>query len=195
MLNENAKAWVAALRSGKFKQGHNKLARIDRTVRGSMRFDYCCLGVASELAVAAGIIPAPAVSCAYKEYVGGSNYLGFSVAEWLGLRNHKGEYNTKSERDNIIWKSLAGDNDDGKTFEEIANIIESEPNDLFGPQEFALASDSYSMPAVLGAPYNLPGSQVPQGDSYHMFALNKPVEIDTKVEGEISHNSILEELS
>ena len=57
MLNENAKKWVAALRSGKFKQG--KFALRKRTFRDGLYLrdgesphyvtEHCCLGVACEI--------------------------------------------------------------------------------------------------------------------------------------------------
>lgn len=46
-MNDNVKAWVAALRSGTYTQGQFKLRRLDNT--------YCCLGVACDLAVQAGV--------------------------------------------------------------------------------------------------------------------------------------------
>lgn len=45
MLNENARKWVEALRSGEFTQCSGKLCGYD----GS-RWCYCCLGVACEIA-------------------------------------------------------------------------------------------------------------------------------------------------
>lgn len=40
MLNENAKKWVQALRSGEYKQGKDALRDNDK---------FCCLGVACEV--------------------------------------------------------------------------------------------------------------------------------------------------
>jgi hypothetical protein len=45
-MNDNAKKWVAALRSGKYKQGRKFLRYKD---------EYCCLGVACELAITDGL--------------------------------------------------------------------------------------------------------------------------------------------
>jgi hypothetical protein len=47
MLNPNAKKWVTALRSGRFKQGRSVLNQGDRAL--------CCLGVACEVAIEAGV--------------------------------------------------------------------------------------------------------------------------------------------
>jgi hypothetical protein len=81
-------AWVRSLRSGEIQQGQKKLHRED----GSM----CCLGVVCDLAVKAGIIPAPVLITkdqtsggAHFSYEDGegteSNYLPAKVQEWAGL--------------------------------------------------------------------------------------------------------------
>ena len=44
-LNEKAREWVAALRSGKYKQGKGALSTEDR---------FCCLGVACEISKLTG---------------------------------------------------------------------------------------------------------------------------------------------
>ena len=51
----NGRAWVDALRSGKYVQGMHALRQT--TGQGS-KDTYCCLGVVTELAVAAGVLPA-----------------------------------------------------------------------------------------------------------------------------------------
>lgn len=119
-MNDNAKKWVAELRSGKYKQ-----------TRKNLRDDigYCCLGVACEL---------------YQEEVGDlevrsrngdrmyyyDNYsavLPEKVRNWLGLFSSEGRYRSGK----VSESNLTTDNDSGCTFEEIANIIESEPDGLF----------------------------------------------------------------
>ena len=109
-MNKNAKAWVKALRSGKYKQGEGVLRVEDK---------YCCLGVACELAGVADII-----NNGEYFYGGGPYVLPQSVQEWLGLDSMEGSY----EKGN---RALSSDNDVGKTFEVIADIIESEPEGLF----------------------------------------------------------------
>jgi hypothetical protein len=114
MLNENAKKWVAALRSGEYKQGMKRLR-----VRDAM----CCLGVACDL---------------YSKEVGGQWEDGYFlgerdilprvVADWLGLLDRGSHFIDKHD--------LGGDaqlsemNDRGTSFTEIAAIIESEPEGL-----------------------------------------------------------------
>lgn len=106
MLNDNAKKWVTALRSGEYEQA-----------RGALTLDgrYCCLGVAC------AISPIPA-----KEWLGRS-LLPDEVRTWLGLSHEAGRYKR-------VYKAahLTSDNDERKlTFSEIADIIESEPEGLF----------------------------------------------------------------
>lgn len=105
-MNDNAKKWVAALRSGEYKQAQNQL----RTDEG-----YCCLGVACELALEAG-----AISSYNPEGIS----LPFPVQKWLGLASPSGRYGH--------YQFLTNDNDRlGKSFSEIADIIENEQS-LFG---------------------------------------------------------------
>ncbi len=119
-MNENAKKWVEALRSGKYRQATGKLCKID-----DCDHSYCCLGVACEL---------------YQQEVGGldikierdirfynekSSDLPFCVMDWLGLAGPEGNHIAMEE-------SLAYKNDSGDTFDEIADLIESEPKGLFG---------------------------------------------------------------
>jgi hypothetical protein len=115
-LNKNARAWVRALRSGKYKQGKNQLRSGDR---------FCCLGVACELAVKAGVIGPPVLDKTYR--YGDSRFeLDQRVGNWLGLRDNAGRFMKKGEPE-----SLSDLNDHGKKFVTIARIIESKPEGLF----------------------------------------------------------------
>jgi hypothetical protein len=124
-MNENARKWVEALRSGEFKQAQRKLRRSDGT--------FCCLGVACELYRR---------ECGEGEWVGvaDENYLEFdvsdertelglpkSVKDWLGLNSPEGEF--KHKRAGRTWLTVK--NDQGASFEEIAALIETEPEGLF----------------------------------------------------------------
>jgi len=106
---EARKLWVDALRSGKYKQGKFALRRGDR---------FCCLGVACQLAVEAGVIPEPVQTSHDDEWVYGGKFtvLPKKVYQWLDI-DETGEYETGN---------LVSDNDDGKTFRSIASIIERE---------------------------------------------------------------------
>jgi hypothetical protein len=110
MLNKNAKEWVKALRSGKFKQTTGQL-RVKRV-------GFCCLGVACQIAVEKGVIG---------KYVFDSLGLPNKVREWLGLATNSGSYKKTN---------LSDDNDVRKlTFCQIADIIESEPEGLFSGEK------------------------------------------------------------
>ena len=117
-MNQEIKTrWVEALRCGEYKQGRKALRQEDK---------FCCLGVLCELAVKDGAIPKPLPQGS--RYIYGepgnssSNYLPGKVMDWAGIENLNwaGKYNISEENDGY----LASDNDNGKTFEEIASIIE-----------------------------------------------------------------------
>lgn len=105
------KAWVKALRSGKYKQTKGRLRSVDD---GGM----CCLGVGcdiSKLGKWSGD--------SYLVGKGGAGkiVLDFAVQEWLGLSSTAGDYK---------GGHLDGLNDSGVPFDKIADIIESEPEGL-----------------------------------------------------------------
>lgn len=114
-LNKNAKKWVKALRSRKYKQTTRKLSQGGK---------FCCLGVACELAVEAGVISAPRNNI----YDDQGAWLPAKVMDWLGLAHHRGKY-TDSHGDNTTLTAL---NDSRRySFSKIARVIESEPKGLF----------------------------------------------------------------
>jgi hypothetical protein len=110
--------WIKRLRSGKYKQGNGALCTEDAEGTKS----YCCLGVLCELAVEEDVIPEPEVIDSFDEHDKEFRYnydsMGLTepVIQWSGI-DALGHYAT-----NI---SLAADNDDGKTFKEIAYTIET----------------------------------------------------------------------
>ena len=109
-LNPVAKKWVAALRSGKIQQTRKQL--------GNKNGGRCCLGVLCDLAVEDGVI---------QDYYKYSGSLPRKVMRWAGLSDDMGEYKSKTSR-----RSLAGDNDTyNRSFAQIADIIESQPEGLF----------------------------------------------------------------
>jgi hypothetical protein len=130
-MNENAKRWVEALRSGKYPQTR-------RTLKDDAGF--CCLGVACDL---------------YAEEVEGANWklrgegaqafhgvrsIGYSVPppeviEWLGLRSEIGHVNDVDPSLTMLNDGSA-QADSGMdvrrhSFVEIADWIASEPEGLF----------------------------------------------------------------
>lgn len=117
MLNDVAKAWVEALRSGDYEQGKGKLRTLDSK--------FCCLGVLCDLAVEAGVIPAP-TSVGHMGFLYGNRLavLPEEVQQWAGLRSPSGDHSAGDE-------GLVEDNDGGLTFLQIAALIEAEPEGLF----------------------------------------------------------------
>lgn len=126
MLNENAKKWVEALKSGKYKQGTGQLVTQESEWNEeTMRFiptgvkRYCCLGVLCEVAVQEGVIPS------FKE---DDCYLPEVVQKWVGLKTPQGIF--KDNREDNSVSDVLNDREQ-KSFEEIAKVIESEPAELF----------------------------------------------------------------
>lgn len=125
------KLWVAALRGGEYQQGNNFLHRVG----GGM----CCLGVLCALAVKNGVIPEP-VAVEEADVDGGSVevyrygktdvssgdasiiYLPNAVADWSGAH----VFGDLPQAGWVSGESLSILNDAGRTFEEIADIIEAE---------------------------------------------------------------------
>lgn len=73
MNDQIKKRWVAALRSGKYKQNVGTL----KSTSGK----YCCLGVLCELYSKEHEVPWQARQC----FMGQLDVLPFAVAEWAGL--------------------------------------------------------------------------------------------------------------
>lgn len=110
------KAWTDALRSGDYEQGRHAL-----TSEG----DYCCLGVACELAVKAGVIK----PCRADTYEGEGATLPLPVQVWLGLADCAGETKDHIEYGPPEGQLAAGGltelNDAaGYTFQQIADVID-----------------------------------------------------------------------
>lgn len=118
MKKEVADKWVAALRSGKYKQSTGVL----RHAGG-----FCCLGVLCEVAIEEGI-PLVVEKRGYGynaiTYNDSSHLLPRAVLSWAEMRWDDGTFLGR------VRKSLVQMNDHGATFEEIANIIETHYEEL-----------------------------------------------------------------
>lgn len=103
-MNHEIKAkWVAALRSGEYKQGRGSLRERDA---------YCCLGVLCD-------IHARETGCRWgdrNEYLDCSGILPVLVRDWAGLRLRDPE---------VDRYCLSAQNDNGASFPEIADLIEA----------------------------------------------------------------------
>jgi len=78
---ENMRLWVAGLRSGRFPQGRNRLKHRGR----SGGFEYCCLGVACEIAKENGVEVVEYREPGLVFFDGCDINLPLSVRRWLGL--------------------------------------------------------------------------------------------------------------
>lgn len=129
-MNQEIKAkWVAALRSGKYKQNTNSCLR-------TCDNKFCCLGVLTDLAQKANVVSKPTLGESGRNYEyrdtdptrfeqpglnGG--YAPYQVVQWAGLPN----YNPRVVVSDDECTSLALLNDSGKhTFADLANLIEAQ---------------------------------------------------------------------
>lgn len=118
MKKSIATKWVAALRSGAYKQGTG-------TLRDSENNSFCCLGVLCNLHAQEH------PGLARKEtdpdsYMGHSEFLPEKVKKWAGMISEEGE---PVDRSDITIKgeefvSLTDVNDSGISFKRIATWIE-----------------------------------------------------------------------
>lgn len=122
-MNENAKKWVAALRSGEYQQGMDALRDGDR---------FCCLGVACDVyrkATGDGEWTDMVFSVDRGDWDEWSSAsLPDAVRKWIGLQTAFGDWDATPENE---FGCLSGANDSGEPFAKIADIIESEPEGLF----------------------------------------------------------------
>ena len=133
-MNNNAKKWLEVLESGELIQGKGVLHNEDDN-------SYCCLGVACELAIKAGlpITTRSDVRYVYNEirtkqarvtmYSDGKEELYGALPEtvktFLGLEGSLGDATDP------MMSSLSALNDSGKTFAEIAAILRENESDYF----------------------------------------------------------------
>jgi len=102
MMNEEVKnRWVEALRSGEYEQGADYLCSTDNK--------FCCLGVLVDIqADGDWVLPEGETEWEFK---GDRMMIHFSLREKLGITMHEA-------------RKLSSKNDEGYSFQEIADIIE-----------------------------------------------------------------------
>ncbi len=114
-MDQEIKAqWLADLRSSEYVQGTGALNRNGQ---------FCCLGVLTDQAVKAGITTDQGTNergdrlYGSSEDFGNASFLPPEVSEWAGLGGRCNPYVDEH-------RNLASLNDEGRTFQEIADIIE-----------------------------------------------------------------------
>lgn len=123
------KRWVKALRSGKYKQGRGFLCHYERNAQEP---SYCCLGVlmdlvAKRLGYCKETHPeTPIVDFRRDHRTFASSALLEDVVVLIDLIDGFG-FIERGAR----WPSLAAMNDDGASFDEIADMIENNPELIF----------------------------------------------------------------
>lgn len=122
MKKEIADKWVAALRSGEYQQAKEWLKTND---------GFCCLGVLCDIS-GLGTWATEPCEGVYAKHLGAVAYcdddsmdataLSDKVQEWAGMFSEEGSLR---DDDAAITYSLVQMNDEGWTFEEIADYIET----------------------------------------------------------------------
>lgn len=114
MKKEIAEQWIAALRSGDYKQGRQQLR--------SKNNEFCCLGVLCNLHAQAH--PEIAEQQAQQQsYLNNSAYLPYQVRMWAGMHDRTGMPRQVVSVCGKISLSIA--NDDRISFDRIATFIEN----------------------------------------------------------------------
>lgn len=111
MNPEVKEKWLTALRSGEYPQTKGALHNTE---------GYCCLGVLCDIAAKEGIVNElpPGEYHLYGTFNGASSYLPVEVRVWAGLWDEQGNPSTD------VYLGLPTVNDNGGTFEEIADLIQ-----------------------------------------------------------------------
>ncbi len=126
-FNPFQKAWIAALKSGKYRKACGQLSKSGR---------YCCLGVACEIA---RITPELQVSVVRERtddgdftYDNREQYLPTRITTALKLRGDSGSFKDYIETDSATAHGLTDLNDDARwSHRKIAEYIEANPWNVF----------------------------------------------------------------
>ena len=125
------KKWVKALRSGEYLQCKGELT--EKNKKGQDTF--CCLGVLTNLYVEENGISKLKLPNSkgntlnfWKYNENYASYLSMAVQSWAGMSSSNGRLPIGTLNENA--NTLAGLNDKGSSFEEIADIIEKNYKEL-----------------------------------------------------------------
>jgi hypothetical protein len=128
MNSEIKQKWLDALRSGEYQQGTGRL----RSIHG-----FCCLGVLCDLYSQehfnrSWLFMGEDEKCPLQEdywyFDGESEHLPSSVRQWAGLKSNcpNIEIESDDEDEDGMRASVAELNDNGATFNQIADLIEAQ---------------------------------------------------------------------
>lgn len=124
---DNARKWIAALRSGTYKQGKDNLKKANFENTESK---FCCLGVAFDLFGKQIGVTEKLLENGISVYECGEEFsdsvLLVPVSEKIGLDSQKGI--ARDNKGSILSTCLAEDNDNGMSFDEIAKNLEDHLN-------------------------------------------------------------------
>ena len=118
MNKEIKDKWLAALRSGEYKQCRGRLKK------GNKNKSFCCLGVLTDLAIKSGEV---SLNWDNNLVIDLSSYINMSslneeTIEWSGANGLGDTGGFRGKNNDYIV--LAAKNDRGASFKQIANIIE-----------------------------------------------------------------------
>lgn len=122
MHPDKKELWITALRSGEYRQGQSAL-HTKRYVGAEVVTTFCCLGVLCDVARKNGLdLRVEGLDSVFGDVKYGENtaFLPVEVVGWAGLQASNPHFFEESGE----YRSLAGLNDQGATFSQIADIIE-----------------------------------------------------------------------
>lgn len=115
-MNEDIKSrWLAALRSGDYKQGKDFLHNVENDT-------YCCLGVLCDIYAKGENVECRKPDGGVEYFFDAHEVLPNEIIEWAGFKEF--DVNPSVKTDTGIWESVAELNDNGNSFIEIAGMIE-----------------------------------------------------------------------
>lgn len=124
MNNEVIRDWVEALRSGRYVQGRERLVSLD--YEGNEEF--CCLGVLCQMAIEANVDDLEYDGDStegYGTFNGEEAFLPGAVMRWVGFDTASPEVTVELDEEGSR-QELVELNDQGWTFEQLAELIERE---------------------------------------------------------------------
>lgn len=122
MIKKLKQKWVAALRSGKYKQCNGLLCRLNDRGRAT---GHCCLGVLLEVAKKEGYD----IKKQKADYNTTNRQYVFAGEKHDTMTGGLSEsFRTRIKLDGLDESELISMNDGGKSFDEIADFIQKEKN-------------------------------------------------------------------